>query len=89
MLDDIHYNRAFYAPNPQPGKAFRQIVILEGPVRYEILVFEGEVLRTEEEFKSRVGSIQVRTAATIGTARAIADSVSLDSTTSGWVIHNR
>jgi hypothetical protein len=88
MVDEIHYNRAFHTNDPEPGKQYRQIVILEGSVNYEILVFEGRVLRTEAELRTRKGSIQVRTAPTIGTARIAAQEVADRSLTQGWVIHH-
>ena len=85
MVNEIHYNRAFYASVPEPGRAFRQIAILEGPQNYEVVVFEGEVLRTEDEFKARVGSVQTQKTATIGAARTLAEEATRQSIKQGWV----
>jgi hypothetical protein len=89
MVNDIHYSRAFYAPIPEPGRSFRQIVVVEGPLSYEILRFEGEMLRTEDEFKDRIGSVEIRKAATIGAARTMAEEATRESIEQGWAIHHQ
>lgn len=49
MYGQVHYNRVLYSGRPTQGAQFRQIVVVELE-RFEVRIFDGEVLQPEPKF---------------------------------------
>lgn len=43
----LRKNYVLYRNNPEPGHKYRQIVVVEAEGRFEVRVFDGDVIQTE------------------------------------------
>lgn len=43
----LHRNYVLYRDNPEPGHKYRQIAVFEGEGRFEVRVFDGDVVQVE------------------------------------------
>jgi hypothetical protein len=43
----LHTNYVLYRDNPEPGHLYRQIVVVEAEGRFEVRVFDGDVIQVE------------------------------------------
>ena len=87
MLNQVHYNRALYAAVPKPGSRFKQIVVVEKEDRYEVRVFDGEVLRNDEEFAADNDVAALEINPTLSGARKEAEAILGEALGEGWLVY--
>jgi hypothetical protein len=51
MYGQVHYNRALYKRNPEPGHRYKQIAVIE-LAQFALFIYEGDVIQSIEAFAS-------------------------------------
>jgi hypothetical protein len=46
-MTKLHKNFVLYRDNPAPGEKYRQIAVIEAEGRFQVRVFDGDVIRVE------------------------------------------
>ena len=86
MYSQVHGNRVFYKTEPKPGNRYKQIVVVEKE-KYELRIFEGEVLQKEPVFDVNNPDAEVYLHDELRTALADARKKSEQSIAEGWIPH--
>jgi hypothetical protein len=86
MYSQVHVNYVFYQDEPRPGNLYKQIVVVEKD-KYELRIFEGEVLEAEPRFDVDNPDAEVYLHDDLKSALADAEKERAQSLQGGWIQH--
>jgi hypothetical protein len=86
MYSQLHVNYVFYKDEPRPGNLYKQIVVVEKE-KYELRIFEGEVLEEEPRFDVDNPDAEVYLHDDLKSALADAEKECEHSVEAGWIQH--
>jgi len=86
MYGQVHYSRALYKRNPEPGHRYKQIAVIE-LAQFTLFLYEGDVLQSTEAFVSESTDALVQFHETQQEALTDAEGELRQSLQDGWVLY--
>jgi hypothetical protein len=88
MLKQVHFKRTLHQDSPSPGR-YREIAVVEQADHFELLIFEGTLLRSDQLTNVQNDWESRRLHPTLDVACSAADEEMRKSLAAGWILYSR